>query len=162
MKLNEIKIWKLNILDITILFVLLLCLILFFTDKSKATGEIESEQNQVSKFSYQVLISGVSETTGEVIKEGDVLFDKVTSAPMGTITKIETTGAIGFLKTNQGEILAKEIPDKIDLILTVETDGNVKDGEYYANNLVRILVGGSKQLKTKYAMFIGEVVDFVN
>jgi len=163
MRLNEIKIWKLNILDITLLFIILLCVVLFYTNKSKATVEIETEnQNAISKFSYVVLISGVSNTTGEVIKVGDELYDKATSSPMGKITNIKTSSAIGYLKTNSGDVLAKEIPGKLDIELTIETQGSVKDGEYYANNIIRILAGSSKQLKTKYVMFIGEIIDFVN
>ena len=78
---------------------------------------------------------------------------------MGTITKVDIKPANSGLLLNNGQIVKKEMPDKIDLYLTVESEGRTNNGELIANNLIRVLVGSFKALKTKYVMFSGTVVE---
>lgn len=155
--MNKIKIGKLNIFDIVVIALIVCCIILVlfkFIPKS-ANGGVSEKTN---KFSYVVRVEGISETSRDMIKVGDELFDKVSNSNIGKITEIRVEPAKGFFQDTDGTISKLEMPTKIDVELTVETDGKVANGEYTANGLIRILVGQTKQVKTKYWMASGVII----
>ena len=162
MRLEEIKIWKFNLLDMFIAFALVVALIMFFNAKqSNASTPITSGDTEVkdSKFTYVVQIKELSETTGDMLKEGDKLFDKASGTEMGIIKEVRIEQTQSGLLMNNGQIVTRSMPEKIDVYLTVEAEGRTANGELVANNLIRILVGSFKALKTKYVMFSGTIVD---
>ncbi|MBR6253296.1 MAG: DUF4330 domain-containing protein [Clostridia bacterium] len=162
MRLEEIKIWKFNLLDMFIVFAIVVALLMFFNNKQSigaapaASGDTEVKD---SKFTYVVEIKDVAETTGQMIESGDKLYDKASGTEMGTIINVDIKQATGGLQLNNGQIVTKEIPERIDVYLTVEAEGRTSNGEFIANNLIRVLVGSFKALKTKYVMFSGTIID---
>ena len=161
MRLEEIKIWKFNLLDMFIAFAIVVAILMFFNNKQSnaITPTSGDEEIKDSKFSFVVEVKELSTTTGEMIKSGDKLYDKASGTEMGTITKVDIKPANSGLLLNNGQIVKKEMPDKIDLYLTVEAEGRTNNGELIANNLIRVLVGSFKALKTKYVMFSGTVIE---
>ena len=161
MKLKELKLWKLNILDIAIILVIVLMGAIFVYTKFNNNGEssIAVSNNSLStKFVYDIEIKGISSTSEQMIMVGDDVYDKVSGTCIGKITNIVTMNAKGLIKTVNGNYVLAEMPNKIDVRLTIETDGAVKNGEYLANGLIRILVGNYKEIKTKYLMCSGTIV----
>lgn len=154
--MDKIKIGKLNIFDIVVIALIVCCiiLVLFKFIPGNANGDVSEKTN---KFSYVVRVEGISETSGDMIKVGDELFDKVSNSNIGKITEIRVEPSKGFFQDTDGTISKLEMPTKIDVELTVETDGKVVNGEYIANGLIRILVGQTKQVKTKYWMASGVI-----
>ena len=94
-----------------------------------------------------------------MIKVGDELFDKVSNSKIGIITNLKVEPAVGVIEGIEGTIIQAEMPNKIDVDITVETEGKMQNGEYVANGLIRILVGQTKQVKTKYWMASGFVTE---
>lgn len=154
--MDKIKIGKLNLLDIVIIVLLVLCIafaVFKFIPKNNAiTGEEQS-----NTFSYTIRVEGISDTSADMIKVGDNIYDKVTNTKIGTITDLKIEPAMGIFEGADGKIIKAEMPGKIDVDITAETDGKVQDGEYIANGLIRILVGQTKEVKTKYWMASGFV-----
>ena len=162
MRLEEIKIWKFNLLDMFIAFAIVVAILMFFNNKSSIGApapQSGDEEVKDSKFTFVVEIKDVAQTTGQMLASGDKLYDKASGTEMGTITKVDIKTATGGLQLNNGQIVTKEIPDRIDVYLTVEAEGRTNNGEFIANNLIRVLVGSFKALKTKYVMFSGTIVD---
>lgn len=162
MRLEEIKIWKFNLLDMAIAFVIVVFAMLLISNRttSNAVEQVSGEgQNVSSKFSYVVEVKDVAITTGEMVREGDKLYDKASGTEMGTITKVDVDTAKGIFQNMDGKVEVKDIPERVDIRMTVEAEGRTANGEYIANNLIRILVGSFRALKTKYVMFSGTIID---
>lgn len=152
--MDKIKIGKLNLFDIIVIAIVLLCII-FMVIKFLPQGSDSNITEQNNKFSYVVRVEGISNTSADMIKVGDELFDKVSNSKIGTITNLKIEPAVGVMEGMDGTIIQAEMPNKIDVDITVETEGKMQNGEYVANGLIRILVGQTKQVKTKYWMASG-------
>ena len=162
MKLNEIKLGKLNLLDLAILFVIIVFVGIFASNHLHVNekNSIETGNANVSnKFMYTILIEGLSDTSKEMLQVGDDVYDKISNTYIGKIAELEITEAQGLLEKVNGEVIHSTIPGKIDVRMKVQTDGTVKNGEYLANGLIRIMVGNLKQIKTKYLMCSGTIVE---
>ena len=162
MKLSEMKIGKLNIIDLSIVLIVILFIGVYAFAKisSQSTNNLDTTNSVVqSKFKYTILIESLSGTSSEMFKIGDELFDKVSNVCIGKIVNLEVTTAKGLLEKSNGEIIEAEMPGKIDVKLDVETNGSIKNGEYLANDLIRIMVGSDKQIKTKYVMCSGTLMN---
>ena len=152
--MDKIKIGKLNIFDIIVIFLLIICIVFAiwkFWPKSVSTNVLE----KTNKFSYVIRVEGISNTSEEMIKVGDDIYDKVSNSHIGKIVNVKAEPTKGSFETLDGKIITAEMPNKIDLELTIETDGKIANGEYIANGLIRILVGQTKEVKTKYWMATG-------
>lgn len=159
MKLSEIKLGKLNVLDMAILFVVFVFLVLFISHKTFTNDNtIEAGTSSVgSKFTYEITIEALSNTSKDMLRIDDEVYDKVSNTYIGKISELEIVNAKGLLETANGELILTELPNKIDVKMKVETEGTIKNGEYLANGLIRIMVGNQKQIKTKYLMCMGTI-----
>ena len=159
MKLSEIKLGNLNVLDIAIVFVVIVFAILFVghqnTDSENSITAGSS--NVSSKFVYEISIESLSNTSTEMLRVGDEVYDKISNTYIGKISELEIVEAQGLLETASGEVIRATVPGKIDVKMKVETEGTMKNGEYLANGLIRIMVGNQKQIKTKYLMCMGTI-----
>lgn len=160
MKLNEIKFGKLNLLDIMIVLIIVIFVGVFAVThlNTSEDGTVATGNNSAStKFTYTISVSGLSDTSRDMIRSGDEVYDKVSNTNIGKIVRVDIKEAQGTLEKDNGEIILAPMPGKIDVDLTVETDGAIKNGDYLANGLIRIMVGNFKEIKTKYIMFSGTV-----
>lgn len=155
--MDKIKIGKLNIFDIVVLIIIIFC-VLFAIIKFLPQRNNENVVGKTNEFSYVIRVEGISNTSAEMIKVGDELFDKVSNTKIGKIANVKVEPAKVLFEDTDGQITRVEMPTKIDLEITVETNGKVENGEYIANGLIRILVGQTKEVKTKYWMASGVVI----
>jgi len=160
MKLSEIKLGKLNVFDMAIILVVVVFAVIFVGVHSNNMDEnsVTAGSNSVAnKFSYTILVEGLSDTSAEMLQIGDDVYDKISNTYIGKISKLEIEEAQGLLEKENGEVIRATLPGKIDVRMTIETDGTIKNGEYLANGLIRIMVGNQKQIKTKYLMCMGTI-----
>lgn len=160
MKLSEIKIWKFNVLDIMLALIIVIFVGIFASTKLNSSDEntvATGNNNVVNKFTYTISVEGLSATSKDMLKEGDEVYDKVSGTYIGKISNLEINEAYGLLERKSGDVILAKIPGKIDVKMTIETEGNIKNGEYLANGLIRIMVGSLKEIKTKYLMCYGTV-----
>lgn len=160
MNLKEIKLGKLNLLDITLVLVIVIFVGVFAVTHLKGSedGTITAGNNSVNTtFTYTISVNGLSDTSREMIRSGDEVYDKVSNTYIGKIVGVDIKEAQGALEKDNGEVVLASMPGKIDVDLKVETNGTVKNGDYLANGLIRIMVGNFKEIKTKYIMFSGTV-----
>lgn len=158
--MDKIKLGKLNLFDIIVILLIIICvafLILKFIPKD--TSDDAKVQNNT--FTYEFKVEGISSTSSDMIEVGDDVFDKVTSTKIGTITDLKIETAKGTFEGNEGIVEKIEMPGKIDVYMTIKTDGKIQNGEYLANGLIRILVGQTKEIKTKYWVASGFVTDII-
>lgn len=158
MKLKGLKIGKLNILDISIILVVIIFIGIFGVNNLKNENSVAAGTNSVtSTFSYNFFVEGLSDTSSGMLQVGDEVYDKVANTYIGKIKELEIVDAKAFVEKENGELIECTVPGKIDVNMMVETEGTIKNGEYLANGLIRILVGNTKEIKTKYLMCTGTV-----
>ena len=159
MKLKEIKLGKLNVLDISIIFVIIVFAFIFvgYRNTESENSVAAGSTNVSSKFVYEISIESLSETSREMLQVGDEVYDKISNTYIGKISELEIVEAQGLLETESGEVIRATVPGRIDVKMKIETEGTVKNGEYLANGLIRIMVGNQKQIKTKYLMCMGTI-----
>ena len=139
---------KISIVDILVVIVAVVLLKGVYDKYTNVTGTGTSQVQ--TKFKYTALIKNVSETTVDMIKAGDEIYDKVSNTMIGKVVSINSKTAQVEFEANDGNIYIKDYPGKVDIELEIETEGTIKDGEYLANNLVRVLIGENKNIKSKY------------
>ena len=123
--------------------------------------EIETKLPEFTddSFSYKFFIADIADTSAKGFKVGDEIFDKMSSASLGYITDIDAKPSRQIVDVLDGSVVLSEVPERIDVTLTITTNGQQKNGEYLANNLTRLQAGSFKQIKTDYIMCSGMVVD---
>lgn len=88
----------------------------------------------------------------DVIKEGDILKEYDTGTILGQIKKVEVYPASTEVVTTEGEIKAAEIPDRYDLIITIDGEAIVTDNSIISGKS-ELRIGNKLVLRTKtYAL----------
>ena len=150
---------KISIIDLLVIIVAVLMLKVVYDKYNYAVNPSATENVVQQKFEYVVKIRGISSTTIDMLKIEDEVYDKTSSTMIGKIADIKYENAKYEFEGNDGKIYIKEYPGKVDVILTIKTDGTIKDGEYLANGLIRVLIGENKVIKTKYVQVEANVID---
>lgn len=150
---------KISIIDLLVIIVAVLMLKVVYDKYNYAVNPSETQNVMQQKFEYVVKIRGISSTTIDMLKIEDEVYDKTSSTMIGKIADIKYENAKYEFEGNDGKIYIKEYPGKVDVILTIKTDGTIKDGEYLANGLIRVLIGENKVIKTKYVQVEANVID---
>lgn len=140
---------KINVIDI---FVVLIVFVVIFGAYYKfgTLNKISGNPSDTSKVTYTVQIKKVRGFVFNNVQEGDILFDKVSGTPIGTITKIEGNQAMDTMATFSAEQILVPVQDRFDIILTVEADGTKNNDRVYINRTYELIVNSNKRFVTKY------------
>jgi hypothetical protein len=102
---------------------------------------------------YDVQIQGCRVYLKDAIKSGDTLYDKTSGNAIGTIVEVKAEPSKQDLQLVNGTYKQCEIPNRIDLTLTIEAQG----ANNRVNRVYELVVNSSKNFKTKYANATGKV-----
>ena len=150
---------KISVIDILVVIVAVLMIKVVY-DKYNYSVNGPSTQTVIKQeFEYTAKIKKISPKTIDMLKIEDEVYDKTSSTMIGKITDIQYETAKYEFEGNDGKVYLKEYPGKVDVTLKIKTDGTIKDGEYLANNLIRILIGENKVIKTKYVQIEANIID---
>jgi len=131
---NESKI-RFNIVDVIII---LMVLALAAGGYYKVFVQNKQIAAQEQKIRYLILVEEVRQPTVDAYSEGQVLWDQKTNVRLGEITKKEVVPATEAVPTAEGKLVLAEIPEKYNLLLTLESPAVVTD-----NNITI----GSREIK---------------
>ncbi len=152
-----------SIIDLLVVIVAALILKTAFDKLNVFNGSISNvsidSESQVKEFEYTAKIRRISSTSIDMLKVDDEVYDKTSGTMIGYITGVSYERAKYEFEAEDGNIYMKEYPEKVDVTLTIKAYGSKKDGQYLANNLIRILVGENKMIKTKYVEFEANIID---
>lgn len=151
---------KISIIDVLVVFILIFVVISVVAKYKSVSSESNTQTNTSSiNFEYTVKFENVRSTSGEMLLPGDVVFDKVSGTEIGKIADISIQPTILLIETMTGEVVNREYEDRVDIIVTIETKGSIKNSEYMANDLIRILIGKTLEINTKYVTISGVITD---
>ena len=151
---------KISIIDILVVVILIFVVIGIIAKYTQVTsGDVGQNNASDIVFEYDIKYEYIRPTTGQILRVGDKIFDKVSGTNIGEITNVLVENAKLNLGQLDGSIYQKEVSGKADITVTVKTTGSIKNNEYMANNLIRILLGKTIETKTKYVDVTGTIID---
>lgn len=118
---NKGKIFgKINILDLSIVLIILLAIGLMFV-KFNINPVLDNKEEIT--FNYTVTVKGVRNFTVNAFQENDEIFEGSTENSLGKIIKVEKVPAKKYIADTNGNMQYEEVPEQYDLSLIVECTG---------------------------------------
>lgn len=151
---------KWNVLDCCIL---LLVVVLLAGAYYKFRGQNKTNISLTTEpITYTVEVKRIREYVYQNVKEGDLLYDKVSGNCIGKIQKVEGRPATEPLACWDGQVRTAQVQNRIDVVFTVSADGFVDgDGSTFATRTYELVRGSTKRFMTKYFECEGKVKDIL-
>lgn len=147
---------KISVIDLLVVAVVLVMAVALSVKKNQThTGTSVTN----TSITYQVLVSGVRTYVSNAVTVGDLMFDQDRSSggTLGKITSVEVLPSGKLAELNDGTVDTIPVEDGVNLLLTVEGSGLIRDGRYLLNRVYDLGVNSSRNFYTKYAQFTGTV-----
>lgn len=142
---------KINVVDIVILLLLVLCVggiaIRFSGTKDLSATKIE----------YTLKLKGVRDYSVTALEKKGNVYDPKLKKQMGTIVDVAVEDAVGEEKTADGRNVIAPIPERYDVTLTIQTDGSVGESAYYSAASNELCVGKTYEMYTKWSSCYGTI-----
>ncbi len=125
MKIIDEKGKLLGLINIIDLFVLLMIIFVAVAGVMRFTGARtpRSEPGTV-KVMVEAVVTEVREQTAEAIQEGDVVWDSASGQVFGTIVEKKVVPTIWRIRTDDGRVVASEVPGRYDIEIRLESRGH--------------------------------------
>jgi|GEM_PF-3489450 len=127
----------------------------------RMTGQVQSATSTSSTFTYTVEVKEVRQMTVDAMQKSvGMKFnmnDKARTDDMGTLQSVAVNPAMRPLSKANGDTVAAEVPDRYDMILTFQLNGQVNDLGYYTPQLSNIGAGASVIIRSKYVQVNGTI-----
>lgn len=117
----------------------------FFTKEQTATA-ISSNDT----FIYELRVNGVRDLTVNSLSVGDAVYEAVSDTYLGVISNIEVMDCYQETATLYGRYVMAPVENRYDLIITVDSEGLISSGRYYASRNYEISLNMTVTFYTKY------------
>lgn len=139
---------KVSLIDI---FVLLFALVMAFAVYLRFfSNETTSLRADSDTFTYTVKVEGVRQWTVDGFHEGDKMWDSDHDTYIGTITSVRSEPSTGEYTLVDGTSKIATRGDRYDVYLTVEAEGLISNGRYYASRTYEVGANSGIYFYTKY------------
>ncbi len=150
---------KISIIDvIVILVVVVLAAAIYVKSQMPHTGNSVTTTTVV----YQMRLENQPAYMLDAIQVGDQMFDKErsTGGSLGTITDIAVSDGTDEAELDDGTIAMVPAEGYYNILLTIEGQALIgEDGSVSLNRIYDLGVNSSRNFNTKYAYFVGTIVD---
>ena len=148
---------KISIIDILVVFAIAIAA---FGVYSRFFAGNEKVQTASSCIEYTIRVSEVRIGTVNALKDfGGEVYDATTKEYLGEIVDVKHTEATKGVMLASGQLKESVIPERYDVIVTVQVDGNVNNSGYYTATNQAIASGGDLIFCTKAAKTTGVIED---
>lgn len=148
---------KINIIDLTLLLVILLLI------SGVAYKFIQNERKDITNNSqlleYQVSILNVRSFSADALDVKDNLYDAKTDTYMGKITAKEIKPYSDYITKTDGTTVLAEKPGRLEVVLTIQVPGVENPNGYLANGNRDINRQSTVNLKNELVSVQGKVTD---
>ncbi len=146
---------KISVVDIIVVaLVIVLALGVYTRFFTKETTSVTASDD---KFTYQLAVNGVRDMTVNALSVGDKVYENENNTYIGVITDISVSDAYGEFATAEGKYVTAPLVDRKDVVLTIEAEGLISSGRYYASRTYELSVNMSVPFYTKYCTTTGNV-----
>jgi len=146
---------KVSIIDIFVVIVIVIAALGVYTRFFAVNERVAVTENQIE---YQLKITKVRQGTLDALLKQGPVYDKTTKEYMGEITEVVYEDCFEEQELADGKLVSAKVPDRVNVIVTVKTNGSGNDSGYYTSDNKYIAAGSSFVISTKYAETTGEVI----
>ena len=149
---------KINVIDLALIVLIIAAGafvgVKFFGNSSADTQTLEC--------SYVVKIENIKETSLKYLKAGDTLYND-DNAFMGVIEKEpEYVNATEIAIKNDGSYAEAELPERVDVLLTIRGEGMKNSNGFYLDGKVALLLGTDRFFKADDIDFTATIVEILD
>ncbi len=149
---------KISIVDIAVIVVIIL-LAAGTVYKFKGLAKTNTNAAMVP-VTYTVEVKKVRPYVFDNVKEGDILYDKISGNSIGTIVAVEGTPAKEATATFNGQTVLMDVENRVDVKFTVEAEAvKSSNGTYHINRTYEVIRNSAKKFMTKYFECNGTITD---
>ena len=141
---------RFNIIDIVIVLAVIGIVVASFVRGDIVKRFTESDDKVVV---YTFEAKNLKVSSALYISNGDMVYIKDSGKYIGTITGYIVRNAQTVVETADGKLVEGTLPDRIDLIITVETKGRQTDAGIFINDGLFISAGKEFEVATKKLTF---------
>lgn len=139
---------KVSLIDIfVLLFALVMAFAVYLRFFSNETTSIRADSDT---FTYAVKVEGVRQWTVDGFHEGDKMWDSDHDTYIGTITSVRAEPSVGEFTLADGSYKMAPREGRYDVYLTVEAEGLISNGRYYASRTYEVGTNSGIYFYTKY------------
>ncbi len=146
---------KVSIVDVFVVIVILIAAFGVYTRFFTANERVSVTEK---KLEYEIKVSKVREGTFNALSKKGPMYDATTKEYMGEIKDVRSEDCYEEQELKDGSLVNAKIPDRFDVTVTVEVDGNMTDSGYYTSGNKFIGAGCGFVVSTKYAETTGKVI----
>ena len=117
---------------------------------------------QSSKFYYTVNVQNIRGENMEGLKKcvgGNFYLNEKITSEMGKLISADESPGTVDIEMSDGTLIVAEVPNRYNVLLTLEMTGKVNDVGYFSPSLERISAGVAYNLKGKWSAVNGIVQD---
>ncbi len=107
---------------------------------------------------YTIRFKSLEPVLADNLQVDDKMFDASSGNYIGTITDIELVEAKETMKTMDGEIYRASLENRVDALVTVQTNASQNGNSYYAEKSFELLRNSAKNYATKYFQYEGKII----
>ncbi len=142
---------KINLVDVIVILLLLVC-IAGIAIRFSGANDLSA-----TKIEYQIELKGIRDYSVAALEKKGEVFDPKLKKSMGTIVDIAVTGAMGEKEMADGTNVIAPMPERYDVVLTIQTDGSVGESAYYSSASNELCVGKTYELYTQWISSFGTI-----
>ena len=149
---------RISIIDFVVIAVVVVLAGALYTKDTAVP--IAGVSDPLQSIEYEVSITNMPAGRLEGLREEDILYNKETGNPMGTIRKIEVEDCVTSMLKADGTYVMASVEDRYDVTLTVDAKVMVDErGHYYVNRSELVAVGWSVNFNTIASTFAGVITE---
>ncbi len=148
---------KISLIDFAFIAVVIVLAVALYLKNNVL--EVTSNTTQTTSITYTMCIANQEPGFSTNLKVGDAVYDGDADSgnSIGVVTAVSAGPARSLTLTSDGTYVVINIPEKEDVLVTVEGAGIVSSGRYYVNKTYEVNANSSRKFYTKYASFLAVI-----
>lgn len=146
---------KISLIDI---FTIIIIAVLAFGVYTRFFASNEKVDVQGNVIEYKMRITKVRQGTFDALSKLGPLYDEKTKEYLGEITEAYAEPYFEAQTKEDGSLVLKEVPDRMNVIINVRTNGYSGSAGYYTSQNKYVAAGSGFDVVSKYAKTSGEVI----
>ncbi|MBQ2897418.1 MAG: DUF4330 domain-containing protein [Clostridia bacterium] len=150
---------KFNIIDLIV--IVFLCAVILFVAHKFSHNTIVKDNNNNTDILYTLKIEDIMDLTVKAVPDSGNIYDKDGNA-LGRIIKKDVSNAEKIKVKADGHYTKAIIPDKFDVLLTVEANAVIKNEGYFIEGKKNIGSGSELTVKAPDIEFLAHVIEITD
>lgn len=143
---------KINIVDLAVVLLVIVCII------GIVVRFTASDQTATKTMEYQIKISDIRQYSVTALQKKGTVYDSALQKKIGEIKEVSVTPSEKMVSLASGESVIVSVPERYDVVLTVQTKGTVSDTAYFSEANTELCVGGDYSICGQWYQCSGNII----